>query len=287
MATTFLIQWNIRGLRANYTSGLQPLIHTHNPQIICLQETKILDTYDINKYKSYHHINNNNLIAAGGSSIFVRNNLLQRHIPLTTDLQAVAVRITSHQPITICSIYLPPGVNPTLKQLTDLQDQLPKPLLIVGDFNAHSPLWYRGDTTDCRGKMVEDLLTKSDTFLMNDKNSPTYQNQNNLKLTSLDLSLCSPSLAPSLKWSALEDTHGSDHFPILLESNIPTKSPPPLQYNFKKANWTKHSEECKTRLNQNNPDKTLEYFTEELQEISDRNIPKLSTRPRKKQILVQ
>ena len=97
--STFLMQWNVRGLRANYASGLQPLIHTHNPQIICLQETKISNTYDINKYKSYHHINNNNLIAAGGSSIFVRSNLLQRHIPLTTDLQAVAVRITSHQPV--------------------------------------------------------------------------------------------------------------------------------------------------------------------------------------------
>ena len=279
--STFLMQWNIRGLRANYASGLQPLIHTHNPQIICLQETKLSNTYDINKYKSYHHINNNNLIAAGGSSIFVRSNLLQRHIPLTTDLQAVAVRITSHQPVTICSIYLPPGVIPTLKQLTDLQDQLPKPLLIVGDFNAHSPLWCSGDTTDRRGKLIEDLLTKSDTFLLNNEDSPTYQNPKDLKLSSLDLSLCTPSLAPSLNWSALEDTHGSDHFPILLESNIPTKSPPPLQYNFKKANWTNHSEECKTRLNQNITDKTAEHFSEELLDISDRNIPKLSTLPRK------
>ena len=168
MSNTFLIQWNIRGLRANYASGLQPLIQTHNPNVICLQETKLKNNYDINRYKAYHHINNNNnnLIASGGSSIFVKSSLLQRQIPLTTDLQAVAVRITSHKPITICSIYLPPGDNPTLNQLVDLHDQLPKPLLIVGDFNAHSPLWYSEDTLDRRGKVVEDLLSRNDTFLL-------------------------------------------------------------------------------------------------------------------------
>ena len=112
MSNTFLIQWNIRGLRANYASGLQPLIQTHNPNVICLQETKLKNNYDINKYKAYHHINNNNLIASGGFSIFVKGSLLQRQITLTTDLQAVAVRITSHKPITICSIYLPQGITP-------------------------------------------------------------------------------------------------------------------------------------------------------------------------------
>ena len=75
-------------------------------------------------------------------------------------MQAVVVRITSHQPITICSIY------PTLKQLTDHQDQLPKPLLIVGDSTPTVPCGtVKKPPINHRGNKVEDMLTKySPTF---------------------------------------------------------------------------------------------------------------------------
>ena len=116
---TYLLQWNIRGLNVNFSSGLQPLIHSLSPNILCLQETKLsTKEYTIKNYTEYHHINENNLIASGGTSIFVKNHLLQREINLHTSLQAKAVRVSSHKAITVCSVYLPPG-DPTFTETTN------------------------------------------------------------------------------------------------------------------------------------------------------------------------
>ena len=89
--------------------------------------------------------------AAGGSTIFVRDNILHSYVNLNTDLQAVAVRITLHKTITLCSDYIPPNSAPGLVQLKNLADQLPTPFIIMGDFNGHNPLWGSKATTD-KGK---------------------------------------------------------------------------------------------------------------------------------------
>ena len=52
---------------------------------------------------------------------------------------------------------------------------------------------------------------------MNDK-SNTYLDAGKGTLSSLDLSLCHPSLYLDYEWSVFEDQHGSDHFPILIMS---------------------------------------------------------------------
>ena len=52
---------------------------------------------------------------------------------------------------------------------------------------------------------------------MNDK-SNTYLDSGKGTFSSLDLSLCHPSLYLDYEWSVCEDQHGSDHFPILIES---------------------------------------------------------------------
>ena len=277
---SYILQWNIRGLSANYASGLQPLIQSTSPQIICLQETKLsCDDFEINKYAKYHYINRKNLIAAGGTSIFVKKDLLHRQINLRTNLQAIAVRVTSHKPITVCSIYLPPGDTISTDQLMDLHKQLPTPFMILGDFNAHSPLWGE-QTQDPRGKIVEDLLSKTNICILNNT-SPTYLIPSTLKTTSVDLTLCSPDLASILGWSVLEDTHGSDHFPIIVEAEIPQASTVPLYFNFNKASWPAFSEACINNLNPNTDCKTIELFSETLLNIANQNIPRLSSKPRK------
>ena len=91
--STFILQWNIRGLNQNYTSGLQPLLANHNPDIVSIQETKLAnEKFNVRNYEPYHHINKKSLIAAGGTSLYIRNGLPQKEIKLQTTLQAVAVR---------------------------------------------------------------------------------------------------------------------------------------------------------------------------------------------------
>ena len=86
-----------------------------------------------------------------------------------------------------------------------------------------------------------------------------------------------------MEWSALEDTHGSDHFPILLHEEIPHASTPPSILNFKKANWSNFQTECTEKLNTeiDPTNKTLEFFTNTIMDIANNHIPRLSTKPRK------
>ena len=56
--------------------------------------------------------------------------------------------------------------------VNNLMSQLLPPILLLGDFNAHSSLWGCSKT-NVRGKLVEDLLLKHNLSLLND-GSYTY-----------------------------------------------------------------------------------------------------------------
>ena len=98
----------------------------------------------------------------------------------------------------------------------DLHEQLKPPFIILGDFNAHSPLWDKNyQEPDTRAKIIEDFISQSNTCLLNDL-SPTHINPVNFEKSSIDLSLCHPDLVSNLEWSVLEDLNDSDHFPITM-----------------------------------------------------------------------
>ena len=90
-----LIQWNCRGLKVSFNELLL-LLTGLCPSIICLQETflKPNDNLNIRGYTLYNHIYQAGDRASGGSSIVVNNSIPQSLIPLNTNLQAVAVKVT-------------------------------------------------------------------------------------------------------------------------------------------------------------------------------------------------
>jgi len=108
MTDQYILQWNCRGLNANLPE-IDILIQKFAPAAICLQETLQNNIKPINLRK-YSHFYKNNLKTdgrpGGGVSIFARRNIPHSEIPLNTPLQATAVRISLHRPITLCSIYL-------------------------------------------------------------------------------------------------------------------------------------------------------------------------------------
>ena len=119
----------------------------------------------------------------------------------------MAVKVTSHKTITLCSVYLPRNnfsVNP--KDLQDVIDQLPSPFIMMGDFNGHHTLWGCEDVNN-RGQHLEDLILKNDLILFNDK-SHTYFHSISGTFSSIDLSLCSPSLFLDF-WKVGHDPCGS------------------------------------------------------------------------------
>ena len=76
----------------------------------------------------YNHIHQAADRAFGGSSIVVNNSIPQSQIQLNTNIQAVAVKVTLHKTIHVCSIYLPPGDRFNIADLEYLLAQLPRPV---------------------------------------------------------------------------------------------------------------------------------------------------------------
>ena len=169
-----IIQWNCRGLKANYEETLL-LLKDYEPAALCLQDTylKDADNISIRNYTAFHTFSSNNERAAGGVSIFI-NNALHSHIPLNTNLQAVAVIIvTLHRVITLCSIYIPPSSKLSPKDLDDLVPRLPSPFILLGDFNGHNILWGFKDING-KGRIIESFIDNHGLCLYNTKPPHIY-----------------------------------------------------------------------------------------------------------------
>ena len=74
--------------------------------------------------------------------------------------------MSAKKTLTVCNLYLPPSLDVNFSDLEHLVKQLPAPFVIVGDFNAHSPLW--GDVRqDSRAQVVGKLLNDYNLCLLN------------------------------------------------------------------------------------------------------------------------
>ncbi|KAK3869753.1 hypothetical protein Pcinc_024981 [Petrolisthes cinctipes] len=81
------------------------------------------------------------------------------------------------------------------------------------------------------------LISDSNLVLLND-GSPTRVDDNTGNFSVLDLSLVSPSIAASCQWLPIDDSLGSDHFPIVIKFKSDTiKEPSAPKFNVKKADW--------------------------------------------------
>lgn len=122
------------------TNELKILIAEHSSDIICLQETNFTDqTYKtLRNYTSLTKNRTNGLRASGGVAIYVKTFFPSKQINLKTHLEAIAISIQLNETeLNVCNLYLP---NQTKIELTDIENiikQLPKPFIILGDFNAH------------------------------------------------------------------------------------------------------------------------------------------------------
>ena len=243
-----ILQWNVRGIRAR-ASELSLLLKEQNPSCVCLQELKLSNSslpFNISKlYKTYSKLPDNNLIPKGGSMIALKTNIPHNQITLNTALQAVAVSLPTGELKSICSVYLPPNDPVTEDQLLNLTTQLPKPALIVGDFNAHNPLWY-DQNLDERGEIVQNLTETEDLLILNE-DCPTFFRTYDQATSNIDLALISRTCQGQFTWSALDDLHGSDHYPITITAH---HSPPPdiiEKWNLKRADWNAYKDLALTK----------------------------------------
>ena len=232
-----IIQWNCRGLRSNY-NDLAILLQEHSPSAVCLQETNLKPNTNIS-FKNYSIINcfgpANNERACWGVSILVKDGTPHQQITLNTTLQAVAVNINCHRPMTICSVYLPPSRSVDVLELRQLVKQLPKLFMLLGDFNGHHTMWGCRDINP-RGRIIEDFLSEENLCIFND-DTTTYLHPASGSATAIDLSLCDPDLYLDYTWRVNEDLCSSDHYPIFIESNNSIVEERVQHWRLHRADW--------------------------------------------------
>jgi hypothetical protein len=145
------------------------------------------DNISIKGYTLYNYICTSNARTSGGTSIAIANCVPQKELKLNTRLQATAVQVTLHRPLTICSLYLPPNITVTNDELESIVRQLPSPFLLLGDFNAHNPML--GSTfTNNKAYITEKLIDNFQLCLLNNR-SPTYLHPATGTFSCIDLSI--------------------------------------------------------------------------------------------------
>lgn len=221
--TTAIIQWNCRGLLTNL-EDVHSLMDEFRPVALCLQETH-LNASHTNVLRRYHLFRKdrvNTSYASGGSAVVVQKSVSCKELSLNTTLEAVAVQLLLDRTISLCSLYIAPSYHLHYKELEHLIDQLPEPFLILGDFNAHNPLWgsHRRDT---RGGVIERVLMSTGVCILNNS-EPTHYSSGTNTFTAIDLSLAHPLLHDYFAWHVINNPYGSDHFPIVLKTNAPLPS---------------------------------------------------------------
>ena len=215
--------------------------------------------------------------------IAVHNSLPVRPLLLSSPLQAVAVRAhLGHREITICSLYLPPGTALPVADLRRLILELPAPVLVVGDFNAHSTVWGC-DHTGSRGRVLESFICDESLCILNTGHR-THFTMPSGQTSALDLTLVSPELAQLFTWSVNDDPLGSDHFPVWIHlHDEPVLGRRPQRWKLREADWEAFQRSLETSLlsRADSSAMSAEDFTNMILSSAEECIPKTSGEPRR------
>jgi hypothetical protein len=180
-------------------------------------------------------------------------------LAINSNIQAMAIQTNLNKKMhTICNIYIPPGHQVTVEELRNLSDQLPRPFLMVGDFNGKHTAWGN-NINDPRGRTIEEFLIDSDICLLN-TGEATHLHTQTGTTSAIDLSLCTPDIVGDVRWMVMDDTYGSDHFPLTIEYETHQHSNLQPRYILKRADW--QTFEALTRMEEPEDDLPVDEMAE-------------------------
>ena len=161
-------------------------------------------------YSSFRKDYHSSKRATGSVALLISNDFPPNNIPLNTNIHVVSVQMHLCQLITVCTIYLPPGYPLQKHEFNSLIMQIPTPFVILGNFNAHSPLWESSDANH-HGQVIEDVITENTVCIVNNGDN-TYFHKTSKTFLAIDLAISSPILFTYFIFSESDDLHNSDHF---------------------------------------------------------------------------
>lgn len=160
-----ILQWNLNGFYSRL-ENLQYLCKLHNPDLICIQETNFKGKTHgkISGYNCIFKNRSNPEYACGGVAIYSKKSIPIEILKVKTNIEFVAIKINSANPICIGNGYIPNRYPLQEPEMHDIINQIKEPFIILGDFNCHHPLWgsYK---IDKRGRLLEKVIDDHDSII--------------------------------------------------------------------------------------------------------------------------
>ena len=280
-----ILQWNARSLVRNKAS-LEHFFTRNSIAAAAISETWFHPNRNYS-LKGYDIIRHDRHDGRAGAALLIRTNIQYELINIPVHLNGVflvaaKIKFTQNNHITLVSIYNEPRNNISKTQWESLFNSLTSPTIIAGDLNCHH-VAVGSSYTDRYGVNLFDAMNDCSLTYLND-GSPTLLPSSNQTINSaVDITLASQSLATRLNWELLDDTLGSNHWPVIItldEMEEQTPITPTRKWNLRKADWDKfvkywHSQESRL-INC-----TYEDFITILEEACEASIPRTAARQRK------
>jgi hypothetical protein len=211
-----IMQWNAQSLLCS-RHFLTKFIYDNNIDLAVISETWLRPEQKF-KIRGYNIERSDCGNKHNGVAIIIHNRLQYSKLNTKFDdsLQNLAVQVKiKNKLLTVVSVYCPPHSSPTfnIKKFTELVNNLPKPIYIAGDFNAHHTIWGC-HTIDARGRNLLDALDECYLVLLNDT-QPTTVGTHSWRPNGLDLTMVSSNIALDCNWSVNDDPLGSYHLPTI------------------------------------------------------------------------
>ena len=174
-----ILQININDIR-NKIEELKKLVHSTQPDIITIQETKLTQKAKTPRIPHYTIIRTDREHTQGrGLIILIKDDITFTNIQIpkainTHNTELQLIKINKTKDITVAYTYLPlrdttsPHYNTVdtdiaycIRHVINIPDSI-----LTGDVNAHSTLWY-SHTDDHRGQLISDKISSSEHIILN------------------------------------------------------------------------------------------------------------------------
>ena len=143
-STESVVQWNTQGI-STAKQDILKLIEIYQHIIMGFQKTYLANDCHIT-LKPYNCISKqrtDNKRYHGGVAVFMDESCSYEEIELNSQYQIVAARvhIGRQNAVTFANIYISESAPLDLDELCRITNDLPKPTVILGNFNAHGKDW--------------------------------------------------------------------------------------------------------------------------------------------------
>ena len=168
------------------------------------------------------------------------------------------VKLARNQWLQLTNVYAPPHNtvgHDASKIATDIIN-VTDDSLIVGDFNAHSPIWDHTHPSDQRGETLEDWLSAEGLATLNSGEPTRVSRIEGQRDSAPDISLCGSTFSKKCVWELMDGIGSSDHIPICIKVahkvNHQSIRGSEAKWKVKNVDWSKFSEAVEQHMAQVN-----------------------------------